>query len=653
MEQQTTKVLVVDDNPEIRDIIHVLLEGEDIRVTEAADGSSALHFLEKDSFDLIILDIMMPGLNGYETCQKIRQLTNVPILFLSARTSDSDKLMGFSSGGDDYLAKPFSYTELLGRTRALIRRYRIYQGKSPTARQSASNLLTCGDLCLDPRSEKVTLHQHPVDLTSTEYQILKLLLSKPHGEGGITVIKIRHIRTKLLLLLFASALLCLGLFHTLWANKWYVLHLVTETNLPISLPIPQLDENFWTMLGTEALNYDIPDSEADTEAVKKLQPLFDQLDDYTGLAIYGMEDGIYRAGQYPRCMDKEQFQSFFDIGYRLTDGVMEQQYERNTKFKNGYATVIVDFYHSSVFIFPYFLFSLFVSVGLFLLILLFFINRKMKQVMLLKQEILRMSAGDLSTPLVSSGVDEIGVLSRELDHLRLTLDQNIRQEQEAHQSNRELIAALSHDLRTPLTVLHGYLDILHLNRNPEMQNTYVTRCLQKTDDIRRLTDRMFEYALVYDASEPEQIRMISFSLSRLLELFREQMDFLELAGFHTDISFPDADTSDITTPDALTIQADPELCKRILNNLFSNILKYGSKQETVTLSMQLPPEINKDAALCLALKNTVKPEHSAVESNRIGLKSSTRNMERMGGKLVVFQTDTFFEVTLSFPVTAP
>lgn len=90
-------------------------------------------------------------------------------------------------------------------------------------------------------------------------------------------------------------------------------------------------------------------------------------------------------------------------------------------------------------------------------------------------------------------------------------------------------------------------------------------CLQKTDDIRRLTDRMFEYALVYDASEPEQIRMISFSLSRLLELFREQMDFLELAGFHTDISFPDADTSDITNPERTydsgrpgALQADPE-----------------------------------------------------------------------------------------------
>ena len=467
------------------------------------------------------------------------------------------------------------------------------------------------------------------------------------------MIKIQHIRTKLLLLLFASVLLCLGLFHTLWANKWHVLHVITETNLPIMLPVPQPDENFWTMLGTEALNYDIPDSESDTEAVEKLQSLFDRLDDYTGLYIYGLEDGIYRAGQYPRCMGKERFRFFFDVGYSLTDGVTEQRHERNTEFKNGYATVIVTFYHSSIFIFPYFLFSLFLSVGLFLLILLFFFNRKMKQVLLLKQEILRMSAGDLSTPVASSGVDEIGVLSRELDHLRLTLDQNIRQEQEAHQSNRELIAALSHDLRTPLTVLHGYLDILQLNRNPGMQNTYVTRCLQKTDDIRRLTDRMFEYALVYDVSEPEQIRMIPFSLSRLLELFREQMDFLELAGFHTDISFPDADISDITTQDTLTIQADPELCKRILNNLFSNILKYGSKQETVMLSMQLTPESNNDAALCLALKNAVKPEHSTIESNQIGLKSSMRNMERMGGKLVVCQTDTFFEVRLSFPVTAP
>lgn len=157
MEQQTTQVLVVDDNPEIRDIIHVLLEGEDIRVTEAADGSSALHFLEKGSFDLIILDIMMPGLNGYETCQKIRQLTNVPILFLSARTSDSDKLMAFPVAGTDYLCKTLFLYGTSRTHQSADSPLPDLSGKIPTAGQSASNLLTCGDLCLDPRSEKVTL----------------------------------------------------------------------------------------------------------------------------------------------------------------------------------------------------------------------------------------------------------------------------------------------------------------------------------------------------------------------------------------------------------------------------------------------------------------------------------------------------------------
>ena len=126
---QSIRILVVDDEPDIRRIIRILLEGRGYHVTEAPNGRLAVQAAQQDlELDLIILDIMMPGLNGYETCQKIRQLTNVPILFLSARTSDSDKLMVFSSGVDDYLAKPFSYTELLGRTRALIRRYRIYQG---------------------------------------------------------------------------------------------------------------------------------------------------------------------------------------------------------------------------------------------------------------------------------------------------------------------------------------------------------------------------------------------------------------------------------------------------------------------------------------------------------------------------------------------
>lgn len=182
MEQ--TKILVVDDNPEIREILRILLENEAYEVTEADNGAAALLALSAESFDLIILDIMMPHLNGYQTCLKIRESSNAPILFLSAKTKESDKTLGFSSGGDDYLAKPFSYNELVSRAKALIRRYRIYQGKSlqefpqnEKASQKQETLLSCGKLTVNPAKRLVTRSSVPVELTDTEYEILLLLLA--------------------------------------------------------------------------------------------------------------------------------------------------------------------------------------------------------------------------------------------------------------------------------------------------------------------------------------------------------------------------------------------------------------------------------------------------------------------------------------------
>ena len=168
MEQQTTQVLVVDDNPEIRDIIHVLLEGEGIRVTEASDGSSALHFLEKGSFDLIILDIMMPELSGIEASKEIRRISSAPILFLTARTQEQDKLEAYQSGGDDYLAKPFSHGELLMKVDSLIRRYRVYKGKV-TGKQLKS------DVVLDEENRRILRGGEALELTETEFSILQFL----------------------------------------------------------------------------------------------------------------------------------------------------------------------------------------------------------------------------------------------------------------------------------------------------------------------------------------------------------------------------------------------------------------------------------------------------------------------------------------------
>lgn len=172
MPETAPHILIVDDNPEIREIIQILLTGEGYQVTQAPDGIKALKELENCTFDLIILDIMLPSMNGYEVCQKIRKKSNAPILFLSARTTDGDKLLGFSSGGDDYLAKPFSYSELIGRTKALIRRYHVYQGKE---REAKTDSLSFGNLSIDTAQRQVLLNGQNIELTTTEYEMLKLL----------------------------------------------------------------------------------------------------------------------------------------------------------------------------------------------------------------------------------------------------------------------------------------------------------------------------------------------------------------------------------------------------------------------------------------------------------------------------------------------
>lgn len=169
-------VLVVDDNPEIREIIQILLSSEGYQVTQAADGNAALKALHDVPLDLIILDIMMPGLNGYQTCLEIRRITNAPILFLSARTKDSDKMLGFSSGGDDYLAKPFSCSELLGRVKALIRRYHIYRGSEPPVSAGPEAVLHYHGLEIHTDTEEVFQNGRILELTDTEYAMLKLLI---------------------------------------------------------------------------------------------------------------------------------------------------------------------------------------------------------------------------------------------------------------------------------------------------------------------------------------------------------------------------------------------------------------------------------------------------------------------------------------------
>ena len=166
------KILIADDNAEIRDIVEILLTSEGFEVIQAEDGQQAVD-LADDSIDLYILDVVMPTKSGFRACLELRQKTTAPILFLTAKTQDSDKTMGFCAGGDDYLSKPFSYAELISRVKSLLRRYYVYKGK-PEPQEST---LTCREIRVDTDQRSVWMGETEINLTDIEYKILTLMLN--------------------------------------------------------------------------------------------------------------------------------------------------------------------------------------------------------------------------------------------------------------------------------------------------------------------------------------------------------------------------------------------------------------------------------------------------------------------------------------------
>ena len=169
------KILVVDDEKLLVKGVKFNLENEGYEVTAAYDGAAAVELAKKENFDLIVMDVMMPGLSGSEACMQIREFSDVPIIMLTARSEDSDKLMGFACGADDYVTKPFNILELKARIRALLRRA---GGPAAQAPQRAP-LLTVGDLSLDTEERVAIRDGKTIDLTAKEYDLIEQLMKNP------------------------------------------------------------------------------------------------------------------------------------------------------------------------------------------------------------------------------------------------------------------------------------------------------------------------------------------------------------------------------------------------------------------------------------------------------------------------------------------
>lgn len=207
------KILIVDDEREIADLVALYLENENFTVYKYYTGKEAVSCIEKEKLDLAILDVMLPDMGGFQICQFIRREHNYPVIMLTAKGEEIDKITGLTLGADDYITKPFLPLELVARVKAQLRRYKRY---NTGARQEEedNNVITHSGLVMNIKAHKCTLNEKPLELTPTEFEILKILCQK---KG--TVVSSEE------------------LFHQIWKDEYY-----TKNNNTITVHIRRLRE---------------------------------------------------------------------------------------------------------------------------------------------------------------------------------------------------------------------------------------------------------------------------------------------------------------------------------------------------------------------------------------------------------------------------
>ena len=210
------KILVCDDEKDIVNALRIYLTGEGFEVVEAFNGKEALQILEKEEIHLVLMDIMMPVMDGIEAMVELRKAYNIPVILLTAKSEDMDKVLGLNVGADDYITKPFNPVELIARVKSQLRRYTLLGGiRTQRSIEDDADRIVIGGIELMDREKKVLLDGEEVSLTPREYDILKLLMEHPgkvyspkeiysevwqdpgYGAENTVAVHVRHLREKL------------------------------------------------------------------------------------------------------------------------------------------------------------------------------------------------------------------------------------------------------------------------------------------------------------------------------------------------------------------------------------------------------------------------------------------------------------------------
>lgn len=446
---------------------------------------------------------------------------------------------------------------------------------------------------------------------------------------------VRRLTTELLLLILAGAVVSVGIVMYMYTCRFGFYAWATESGL-ITDRREEYKEQLIKEAGDCTLDLDALKAAEDREAYlrKKVPFLTKPWDTYIWMNVYEKEKGMCVATHLPELLRNEFWSSWMWSDADVYARGQMPPLEFDLDFKDCTVHVML-FTYAVMQIMPvYFGIGVLLAVGMILVPVLVFTRSRMKYLGMVRAEVLVMAGGDLKHPLTVRGRDEIAALSAELDALRLTLKETIEQERKGHEANRELIRAMSHDLRTPLTALNGYLEIL-ANQKGEQEKypEYLARCLKKTEEIRSMSDKMFEYALVFDGEEHVEKGPLSPEL--LWKELEEQAGELSLRGFSV--------SAELSGEQKGSLWGNGFLLQRLLWNIFSNIWRYGDKSAPVHIRAWV-----QKGQLRLLVENAVREKQETLGSG-VGLKSAGKIAAIHGGRLEIKEGDGRFSVLAVLP----
>ena len=432
---------------------------------------------------------------------------------------------------------------------------------------------------------------------------------------------------KIVLLLLSSAILAI-LCYAFFRNNVTDFYTFIET-----VEKPFNEKTFIKGFKEEAKNISIYSKDKNDK--KELKKLLKKHDDYMNLLLYD-ENESYIDSSLGKILDEPVgFTPLYILKSDFEQYAFNNFFRETITFKDGEGIVYVSSMHLLKYIKYYFYCALFVSLLVFFLPTFIFIRKKVKYINILKEEVLNMSQGDLNHPMTIKSHDELSILAREVDILRTTLDSNYQNESKIKEAHQELITSLSHDLRTPLTTLRGYLDILslHCYKDEKQMDHYLNSCIEKTEQIKDLSNKTFEYSLVYNDDLIPSLETISSE--SFIQYIEEHLEYLELEGFKIEKEI---------TISSVQLQLDLSMMKRMMDNICSNIQKYARKEQPIYLQISI-----EKGNLKIVFENEKKETNHEVESNKIGLKSVKKIIEIHQGQCLIQDLMDSFILIITFP----